>query len=32
MGFSDITKHKYSWAFNRMGCVHWAHRVGFGLN
>ena len=32
MGFSNIVKYKYSWDLNRMGCVHWAHRVSFGFN
>ena len=22
MGFSNIVKHKYSWALNRIGCVY----------
>ena len=22
MGFSNIAKHKYSWALNRIGCVY----------
>ena len=30
--FSNIAKHKNPWALNRMGCVYWAYRAGFGLN
>ena len=30
--FSNIVKHKYSWALNRIGCVHWVHRVSFGFS
>ena len=32
MGFSNIAKHKYSWVLNKIGCVYWAHKTGFGLS
>ena len=32
MGFSNIDKHKYSWALNNIGCVYWVYRAGFELN
>ena len=32
MGFSNIVKHKYSWALNRIGCAHWVQMISFGLS
>ena len=32
MGFSNISKHKYSWALNIIRCVYWVYRVGFELS